>query len=105
MSVFDNLKLTKDRVKCLLESYPDLRDSDSRLVCNFIYREIGREKTELMSAVDLLNLMANNKITPSSSILRARRSLQAEYASLRGKSYKGRQEDALDVKGRIKQEY
>ena len=105
MEVFKELKQTKDKVKGLLEKYSTLRDSDNKLVSSLLYFEIGKKRLTNMSGYDLLNLMADKKVTQSSSILRARRSLQAEYPELRGKSYKHRQNNCIDVTKRIKKEY
>jgi|TARA_R100000664_G_C2756634_1_gene144575 hypothetical protein len=105
MTVFNELKRTKDKVKTLLEKYASLRDDDNKLVSSFIFFELGKHKLESISGHQLLNLMANKKVTQSSSILRARRSLQAEFPELRGKSYKARKENEYDIRKRIKNEY
>ena len=105
MNVFKELKLTKDKVAMILEKYTRTRDNDNLLVSLFIYNELGHERCESMSGFDLLRVMANKGVTQPSSILRARRSLQAERVDLRGANYNKRQESASEVREKITSEY
>jgi hypothetical protein len=102
MSVFNQMKNIKDKVAFLLENKESLRDDDSKLIASFFINEIGRDKVDDMSAMDLLKLIGFGKLTSFESIRRVRAKLQENRPELRGKNYKERQDEGNDVKGKIK---
>ena len=101
MTVIQKLKTTKHKVINLLEKIPHLRDSDDKLVATYLFKELGKDRVELMTAMNVLQMLADGKLTSVSSILRARRKVQEQRLDLRGKSYSSRQESCLEVKKNI----
>ena len=92
-----NLEKVKTKVKRLLEKHPHLRDSDERLIATIWYNEAGLVNGNV-SAVDMLNLYINKKLSSPESIRRNRQKIQEEYISLRGVNYKARQKHQKKVK-------
>ena len=88
---FQKLSKTKDRVILLLERFPHLRDSDSKLVASFHWYEVGKFKIQNITGEEFLSLIASEKITNADSILRARRKAQEQHLELRGQTYESRQ--------------
>ena len=83
-------------VKTFLVNREDLRDSDAKLIANVWRKEIetlkGKNALNDMSAYDFFAFyLAQEKISSSDSITRARRKIQQDNAELRGKNYKERQ--------------
>jgi len=91
------LEKVKTKVKRLLEKHPHLRDSDERLIATIWYNEAGLI-TGNVSAVDLLNLYINKKLSSPESIRRNRQKIQEEFIYLRGVNYKSRQKHQKNVK-------
>lgn len=83
-------------VKGFLEKREDLRDSDAKLVAN-VWRDevevqIGKNGLSKISAYDFFALyLAQEKLSSSDSITRARRKIQQMNIHLRGNSYNERQ--------------
>ena len=102
MSVFSEMKNIKDKVAFLLETKESLRDDDNKLIASYFLNEIGRDKVNDMSAMDLLKLIGFGKLTSTESIRRVRAKLQEDRPELRGTNYKERQEEANNVRGQIK---
>lgn len=100
MATFKEMTKIKDRVRLLLESRKDARDSDNLLISLFWYYE-QQEGIESMSAVGFLTLLSKGKLTSSESIRRMRQKLQEEFPSLRGSSYKERKEEEKTVRENI----
>lgn len=64
-----------------------MKDDDGLLVATLWRNEIG-EAYKTMTALDLLKMVAYNKLTKSSVIERARRKVQELNPGLRGTTYK-----------------
>ena len=82
----------KDKVKTLLTKFPELRDSDNKLIAFFWYKQLKRKGMNLdeMSAMDFLQYFSDSKLTNSETIRRSRAKLQEENISLRGNNYTAR---------------
>ena len=48
MSLFNEMKTNKAKVKYLLEKKPHLRDNDFKLIATFYYLEVGKIKLDLL---------------------------------------------------------
>lgn len=81
-----------DRVKKLLQNYPQTRDSDDKLVA-IIWGEDTVKRSE-----SILVLLADEKLLSYESIGRARRKVQELCPELRGKKYFQRQGLQVEVK-------
>jgi len=81
-----------DRVKKLLQNYPQTRDSDDKLVAI-----IWGEDT-VLEQKNILILLADEKLLSYDSISRARRKVQELCPELRGKRYYQRQGLQVEVK-------
>lgn len=87
------LKNTKNAVEKQLKLNPKFRDSDSKLVATIWWLEIIEKMSiSKMSAIDLLKVIGNKKVTSWSSITRVRRKLQEINPELRGEKYQKRQD-------------
>ena len=91
--LLNQMKTIKDKVRALLNRFPDVRDSDSHLVATFYFYELGEGKVKSMTGYQVLEELAKGKLTNAESIRRVRQKLQEKYPELRGKSYVRRQED------------
>ncbi len=82
----------KDKVTTLLTKFPELRDSDNKLIAFFWYKELKRKgmNPNQMSAMDFLQYFSDSKLTNSETIRRSRAKLQEENISLRGNNYTAR---------------
>jgi hypothetical protein len=90
----------KDDVFDLLTKYPELRDSDNKLIAAAWSRELRQKNinsTELTGR-GLLKLIAEGELTAGESITRCRRKTQEEYKHLRGARYAERHGLEEDVK-------
>jgi hypothetical protein len=88
------LESTKKRVLECLRQWPDLRDSDERLIVHIWRSEIPYQK---LSGEEVLRIMANGTLTNTESIRRSRQLIQKDNPELRGKSYVHRQKKSQDV--------
>lgn len=95
------MKTIKEKVRALLERFPEVRDSDSHLVATFYYYEIGETAIKVMTGYDVLKELASGNLTNAESIRRVRQKLQEKHPELRGKSYVRRQEDGEKTKQEI----
>lgn len=86
---------TKERVETLLRAKPHLRDSDNKLIATIWYNDV---QIEGRTALDLLNDLADGKLTNSEAIRRARQQVQEFNKGLRGEKYKSRQKHQRKVK-------
>lgn len=103
MTYFESLKDVKTKVEELLINNPNTRDSDNLLVATFYFYEIGgKDKLMNTSAYDFLKEMSAGRLTSFESISRARRKLQEQNPSLRGKSYNEKQELSKEIRENIK---
>ena len=80
---------TKEIIKGLLLKYPELKDSDNKLIANYWNLELQSKNKDIddMSARELLRMYANSKLTNTETIRRMRAKLQEEVPELRGKVY------------------
>ena len=86
---------TKEIVLDLLTRSKSLRDNDNRLVANVWAVELGGKLNEL-SATDLLNYVAEGKLSAANNIKRLRCKLQQENDYLRGEKYEYKQRFVQD---------
>jgi hypothetical protein len=101
--LFEQMKKIKDKVRFLLEKYPALRDSDTRLYATYVSFEIGgKDVLSKMSGYALLTEIAKGEITHFESIRRCRSKLQEQDVSLRGEKYDERKRGGDDMRGNIK---
>ena len=91
----------KDQVKVLLEQYPQLRDSDRKLIATFWAKELGTE-LKYLSGEELLRKYAAGKLTTAASIVRDRAKLQELHPSLRGELYYKRKGMEDQVKAQLR---
>tara|TARA_R110000803_G_scaffold48527_1_gene100786 strand:+ start:186 stop:542 length:357 start_codon:yes stop_codon:yes gene_type:complete len=80
---------TKEIIKGLLLKYPELKDSDNKLIANYWNLELQSKNKDIddMSARELLRMYANSKLTNAETIRRMRAKLQEEVPELRGGAY------------------
>ena len=91
MKVLDNAA----KVKSLLEAQPKYRDDYKSLIARIWFNEIGQDKE--LKAYELLNKLAEGKLSHPESIMRARRKIQEEHPELRGRTYNKRKEEVKAV--------
>ncbi len=102
MSLFNQMKQTKDKVRLLLQQIPKLRDNDYKLMATYYVNELGgEEKVKQMNAYDFLTLFAEGKITHPETIRRNRASIQKVDPELRGTNYDKRQEEGAEFSLKI----
>lgn len=88
--MISNLDTVKKKVKTILLSDEMVRDDDAKLISKLWYHELkafGLEASKL-NGYQLLNLIAHNKVTKPSTVIRVRRTLQQEYPELKGGDFK-----------------
>lgn len=88
----------KDKVAYWLKYDDSLKDDDNRLCSNIWASEIKESGLQLNSTItEFLKLYAKNKLSPATSISRARAKLQEQFPEFRGKSYYLRQGRMQDI--------
>jgi len=92
---FIDLDTVSEKVEFMLKYFPLTRENDSQLIATFILNEIGIPEIGNMTALDLLAKMANSKLTPPASIIRARQEIQKNKEELRGAEF-GKRKKSLD---------
>ena len=85
----------------MLEISTKSRDSDDKLVCNIWYNRLGKERVNLMSAMELMQIISDGVLPSYDNISRARRKLQEDHVHLRGESYKERHHQEAGVRAKI----
>ena len=90
-------------VRHLLTQAPRLRDSDERLMATIWFKHIGEDKIKSLSAINLLQVLADGGLPSYESISRCRRKIQEEVPELRGKKWKERHDAEEAVKTELKQ--
>jgi|TARA_R100001594_G_scaffold138170_1_gene181666 hypothetical protein len=90
-----------DEIKLFLTNYKVLRDSDERLMANIWAKFLGREEIKILTATDILHLLAKGDLPSYESISRCRRKLQQEFPRLRGDKWEKRQ---LIIQNQVKKE-
>jgi len=94
------IKDKRDRVWFYLENHPHLRDSDNKLIAMYWrdeLRKLGFEPNSI-SAMSMLKLIAEGKVSNAQSITRAARKLRADFDHLQGKEYKARKNNEENIK-------
>lgn len=86
----------------LLQKDPSLSDNDRGLVIAF-WKEILEKKYEVpigtVTLEQFFNVYSDKEYIPSSEVItRAKRKILEEYPELRGKTYKGRQDESDDTR-------
>lgn len=96
-----------DTVKTLLIAKQDYRDSDNLLVVRMWYDELklSHINAKDITAIQFMEMYRDEKLTSADTITRARRKVQEENISLRGKSYKERQKKQEEVIQQLKSLY
>ena len=80
---------TKKVIEALLRKTPRLKDSDSKLIATYWFRELehkGLDAKEI-TAYDFLKQYAESQLTNAETIRRMRAKLQEENPNLRGRAY------------------
>jgi hypothetical protein len=101
MSVINEIKNIKDEVKDWLTKFPHLRDSDDKLWCSIVSKELGMDKLKSMSGYDLLKLIAEEKVKSFESVSRTSRVIQEKHSELSGERRKKRKALAEEVRKQI----
>ena len=96
-----SLNTAKKRVFWLLENNIRNRNSDTVLMANFWWYELGGENVNNMSAINFLYNLSKGRLTAPETIRRCRQKLQEENPELRGESYKERKKEAEEVTKQI----
>lgn len=96
MSLFSQMKQTKDKVRLLLQKHPHLRDDDYKLIATYWKFEAG-EIIYKQSGRSFLQDLAEGKYTHPETIRRNRASIQKDDPALRGKNYEKRQEEGVQI--------
>tara|TARA_Y100000593_G_C4036612_1_gene203100 strand:+ start:196 stop:495 length:300 start_codon:yes stop_codon:yes gene_type:complete len=87
-------------VEIMLMQHKRLRDNDDMLMANIWYHHIGPSIKE-MTAMKLLEWVANKNVPSYESVSRARRKLQEKDPSLRGDKWEERHKRAAKIKKEI----
>ena len=92
------IKNVKKKVTEILEKYKESRDSDMALLAIIWNEELGgSDKTENMTAFELLCLLSRKELSNPVSLWRCRQKIQEENKDLRGEKWKARQEHSKNV--------
>lgn len=98
-----SIKKIYNRIKVLLESNSDLRESDRKLLSRVWYDDLIKLNInpDFKNATQFLVLLSEGKLTLQSSITRARRKVMEDHPSLRGLTYATRQSKEKLIKKEI----
>jgi hypothetical protein len=99
------VKKHEKEITYFLTNKPHLRDNDLKLLATIWWNEVKDKRldTKTMSAHDLLDMLADGKLSNPSSIRRCRAKLQEVNPSLRGKRYTNRKKDqTTEVKDELR---
>jgi hypothetical protein len=99
--MINKMKTLKPKVESILRHNKRCRDSDSILYANLLYFEIGEEELAMMTALQLLQVISEDKYPSYDTIARVRRKLQSEDETLRGKNYNERHHLEAEVRTNI----
>ena len=92
----------KDRVRYILEKYPNTRDDDNKMIWLYIFFETeGTEYLKEITGLDFLRELSNGKYASPESIRRMRQKLQEDNPELRGLNYYVRKNIANETKTKI----
>jgi hypothetical protein len=96
-----HLKSIKRAVRVALENHPEYRDNDKKLVAYIYYCTIGSQNMPYVSAMGVLNLIADGTLPFPDHITRVRRKLQEDNPELRGKTWAKRHQLAEEYRQEI----
>lgn len=99
------VKKHEKEITYFLTNTPHLRDNDLKLLATIWWKEVKDKRldTKTMSAQELLQMLADGKLSNPSSIRRCRAKLQEVNPQLRGQRYKNRQKDqTTEVKDELR---
>lgn len=85
----------KQKVADILFKYPQTRDCNYRLYGNYLH--FHHPDVLLLSVLDYLTSMTDNKYPKVETLTRCSRQLQEKYPHLRGKEWKERQKQVKPV--------
>lgn len=100
------IKNIKKKVIKLLTEKPHLRDDDNKLIANIWCSETGKDEkgvsiSKQTTAFDFLLAFSESQYTSPESIRRCRQKVQEQNPDLRGKSYKNRKKNSVEVRQQI----
>jgi hypothetical protein len=84
---FTEIKTVGERVSFLLKTVPLTRENDNQLIATYLLNEIGDKDISDMTSLDLLAKIANSRLTPFASIIRARQDIQKNNDELKGAEF------------------
>lgn len=96
----EHLKTAFDKVKYLLETYPQTRDCYASLLYAY-YTKILQLDLDNMTAKEFLQMLKNNSahsIPSNSTVERARRAVQNANKDLQGETYSKRKKKEVEYK-------
>lgn len=98
------IRKCKDIVEKLLTEQPHLRDDDNRLLASVWYIQIKQMNflPARINGYDVLEMVAEKKLSNSESVRRCRAKLQELNVNLRGKIYYERHKHRADVENELK---
>ena len=100
-NIFLQMKTAKDKVAYLLRNHPHLRDSDSKLIATFWHNEMNKASSS-MTGLEVLQAMAEGRLTKAESIRRVRQKLQEENLELRGEVWLEKKLISEQIRSQIK---
>ena len=99
----NRLKNMQDKVTYMLRNYPETRDNDQVLVSNMWYFEVKKvADPNEMSVYNFFKMYSQGQLPTADVITRARRKVQENDPSLRGKTWEERHKEAENVRKNIK---
>lgn len=89
------VKKHEKEITYFLKNKPHLRDNDLKLLATIWWNDVKYKglDTNTMSAQELLQMLADGKLSNPSSIRRCRAKLQEQNPELRGQRYKDRKNE------------
>lgn len=97
------IKQVKDVVKTTLQTHPETKDSDLRLLKRIWWKEF--QDNGCSSFIQFLSMLEEGKFTHPASVIRCRRKLQQHEPELRGTNQKEKNEVQEIVKTDLKSFY
>lgn len=99
MFKFNEIKSCQDKVKTLLQAYPECRDDDKRLLA--YYQWLALKLEDKISMEDFFQRTRFAELPAAESITRARRKMQEKFPELLGEMQKRRRAEAEFIKNNI----
>ena len=97
------IKKLEDRVRNILNKFPETRDNDEQLVSFVWWYHLGTERVKKMSGWELLTMLSRKELPNITSIERCRRKIQEHDADLRGDKWEDRQRHSKAIKKELKE--